>query len=181
MQRRTSADGQLYNFQLSGFVRSAPRDSVAYVEMLSETQAFSEFIMERCDKPADDPEIAYFDQMIVAKRNRGRHGLFAKQGLPASHLQRHFTGVLLTVKGTPMLSSVPIALETHTAIPPNETRLPPSWELPDTPPSKIDAKTLLPPRLAQHRNKFSREKGFAKRKPVKGSVDTIVFSPHQED
>ena len=80
-----------------------------------------------------------------------------------------------------MLSPVPIALETRKAIPPNDARLPPSWDLPDTPPSKIDAKTLLPPRLAQQRNKFSREKGFAKRKPVKGSVDTIVFSPPQED
>jgi len=62
------------------------------MEMLSETQAFSEFIMERCDKPADDPEIAYFDQMIVAKRNRGRHGLFAKQGRPVPHLRRPFAG-----------------------------------------------------------------------------------------
>lgn len=77
-----STAGQLYNFKLSAFVRSAPRDSVAYMEMLAETQAFSEFIMERCEKRADDPEIAYFDQMITAKRNRGRRGLFAKHGNP---------------------------------------------------------------------------------------------------
>ena len=91
---RPPSEGKLYNFKLSGWLKSAPRDSLPYLEMLSETQAFSEFIMERCDRPPDDPEIAYFDQMITAKRNRGRHGLFlGKQGtkpppLPSSGCSR---------------------------------------------------------------------------------------------
>jgi len=54
------------------------------MEMLAETQAFNEFIMERCLKPIDDPEIALFDQIILAKRNRGRHGLFQKQRIKLS-------------------------------------------------------------------------------------------------
>lgn len=74
-----SLDKRLFNFKLSAFLRSASRDVSPYLETLAETQAFSEFIMERCLKPADDPEIALFDQIIMAKRNRGRHGLFGKQ------------------------------------------------------------------------------------------------------
>jgi dDENN domain len=78
--QRKPSDGRLFNFKLSAFVRSASRDIIPYLEMLAETQAFNEFIMERCLKPADDPEIALFDQIIMAKRNRGRYGLFGKQG-----------------------------------------------------------------------------------------------------
>jgi dDENN domain len=73
------SDEKLFNFKLSAFVRSASKDTIPYLEMLSETQAFNEFIMERCIKPVDDPEIALFDQIIMAKRNRGRHGVFGKQ------------------------------------------------------------------------------------------------------
>ncbi len=82
--QRQSSDGQLFNFKLSAFVRSASRDTIPYMEMLAETQAFNEFIMERCLKPIDDPEIALFDQIILAKRNRGRHGLFQKQRIKLS-------------------------------------------------------------------------------------------------
>ena len=85
--QRKQSDGKLYDFNFSGFIRTAPRDTVPYLEMLSETQAFNEFIMERCVKSAEDPEIALFDQILIAKRNRGRHGLFGgKQGTPPSSL-----------------------------------------------------------------------------------------------
>jgi dDENN domain len=78
--QNSGSEAQIFNFKLAGFLRAASRDSAAYLEMLSETQAFNEFIMERCIKAPDDPEIALFDQIILAKRNRGRHGLFGKQG-----------------------------------------------------------------------------------------------------
>jgi hypothetical protein len=77
--QQSQSDEKLLNFKLSAFVRSASRENIPYLEMLSETQAFNEFIIERCIKPIDDPEIALFDQIIIAKRNRGRHGLFGKQ------------------------------------------------------------------------------------------------------
>jgi len=79
-QTQNSGEAKIFNFKLAGFLRAAPRDSAGYLEILSETQAFNEFIMERCIKTHDDPEIALFDQIILAKRNRGRHGLFGKQG-----------------------------------------------------------------------------------------------------
>lgn len=79
--QRKTAEGKLYDFKMSAFLRAASRDTTSYLEMLSETQAFNEFIMERCLKSPNDNEIVLFDQIILAKRNRGRHGLFGKQSI----------------------------------------------------------------------------------------------------
>ena len=73
---RRAHDGKHSNFKTSAFTRAAPRDSVHFLECLVDTQAFNEFVLERCSKPHDEPEIILFDQIITAKRNRGRHGLF---------------------------------------------------------------------------------------------------------
>jgi len=75
-------DGKHSHFKPSAFIRAAPRDSQHFLESLAETQSFNEFIFERCSKPPDDPEIILFDQILAAKRNRGRHGLFQKQCPP---------------------------------------------------------------------------------------------------
>ena len=40
--------------------------------------AFNEFIHEREVKPATDPSIMLFDQVILSKRNRGRTSMFSK-------------------------------------------------------------------------------------------------------
>lgn len=39
---------------------------------------FNEFIHQREVKPANDPSIMLFDQMILSKRNRGRASMFSK-------------------------------------------------------------------------------------------------------
>jgi len=83
--QRKDSNGKLFDFKMAGFLRATSKDSSAYLEMLAETQAFNEFIMERCLKTPDDMEIALFDQIILAKRNRGRHGLFQKQSIPSSY------------------------------------------------------------------------------------------------
>lgn len=80
---RAPSDERIFNFKLQSFLRNASRDTVVYLEMLSDTQAFNEFIMERCLKSPDEPEIALFDQIILAKRNRRRPGLFQKQRIHA--------------------------------------------------------------------------------------------------
>jgi dDENN domain len=161
-------DGRSFHFKLTGFLRSAPKDAVPFLEMLSETQAFNEFIMERCLKPANDPEVALFDQIIMAKRNRGRHGLFGKQGI--------FLMIIFLISGTPLLITSFVNLETRKTISANDTKLPPLYQLPNTPPPKLDSTILLPPRLAQPRPKFSRERGFVRRKPVNKSDETITSS-----
>ena len=71
--------GVLFNFKAHQFLRSASREAAPYLQLVCETQAFNEFIMERCMKSPDDPEVALFDEIIIAKRNRGRYGLFGKQ------------------------------------------------------------------------------------------------------
>lgn len=168
---RKPLDGRSFHFKLAGFLRNAPKDAIPFLETLSETQSFNEFIMERCTKPADDPEIALFDQIIMAKRNRGRYGLFAKQGIPFFILT-----VFLTLVTPLLINSSYINLETRKTISANDTKLPPLFQLPDTPPPKLDSTMLLPPRLAQQRSKYSREKGFARRKPVNKSDETITLS-----
>jgi hypothetical protein len=77
--QRKSSNEKLFDFKMAGFLRAASRETAPYLEMLAETQAFNEFIMERSLKSPEDIEIALFDQIILAKRNRGRHGLFQKQ------------------------------------------------------------------------------------------------------
>jgi hypothetical protein len=153
-------DGRLYNFRLTSFLRVPSREMAAYLEMLAETQAFNEFIIERCLKSADDPEIALFDQFVMAKRNRGRHGIFRKQRT----CPLGFHSLILV---TPFLSNSPptVKLETRKSVPPNDFDLPLFWQPPRTPPSKLDSTLLLPPRLAQPHLKHSREK-VIRRKPV---------------
>jgi len=152
--RRPHDAGKHSNFKASAFTRAAPRDSVHFLESLLDTQAFNEFILERCSKPPDDPEIVLFDQIIIAKRNRGRHGLFQKQLTP-----------LVSKPAT-------VNLQVRKAVQPNETKLPAQWQPPQVPPPKLDALLLLPPRLAQPRTKFSKERGI-RRKPVSKSDETI--------
>jgi dDENN domain len=163
-RRQDSQDGRLYKFKLHNFLKGASREIYPYLEMLSETQAFNEFIMERSTKSPDDAEVSLFDQIVIAKRNRGRHGLFTKQrnplNLPANPV-------------TPMLTKLPCNFGTRKAVPPNETKLPALWTTPDTPPTKLDPFLMLPPRLAQPpRTKYPLEGGI-RRKPVNKSEESI--------
>ena len=84
----------LYGFNMNGFTRSLPHENAEYIQMLQQTQGmpmtsdssqnadrpagFNEFIHEREVKPANDPSILLFDQMILSKRNRGRASMFSK-------------------------------------------------------------------------------------------------------
>ena len=70
--------GALYTFNMDGFLRSMPRENAEYTAILRQTQGFNEFIHERESKPANDPLIMLFDQIILSKRNRGRTSLFSK-------------------------------------------------------------------------------------------------------
>ncbi|OAA55950.1 hypothetical protein SPI_08157 [Niveomyces insectorum RCEF 264] len=69
------ANGQLYAFDINGFIRSLPYEQQEYVTMLRNTQAFNEFIHERETRPPSHTEIRLFDEIILAKKARGRPGL----------------------------------------------------------------------------------------------------------
>ncbi|KAI9829047.1 MAG: hypothetical protein M1832_000070 [Thelocarpon impressellum] len=89
--------GKLHRFNMDAFLKSMPRENADYLNMLRQTQgepelrlssveilttcvytAFNEFIHERETKKPNDPSIMLFDQIILAKRNRGRTSMFSK-------------------------------------------------------------------------------------------------------
>lgn len=71
--------GMLYQFKMDEFVKSLPSENVPFITSLQETQAFNEFIHERETIRADDPKIKLFDEVILAKRNRGKSSFFSRQ------------------------------------------------------------------------------------------------------
>ncbi|KAK4141270.1 AEX-3 domain-containing protein [Dichotomopilus funicola] len=70
--REQKANGQAYSFDMDAFIRSLPYDQQEYATMMRDTQAFNEFIHERERTPASDPAIRLFDEIILAKKARGR-------------------------------------------------------------------------------------------------------------
>ncbi|KFY83813.1 hypothetical protein V500_09883 [Pseudogymnoascus sp. VKM F-4518 (FW-2643)] len=69
--KEQKAAKQIYAFEMEGFERSLPGEMSEYVGALRQTQAFNEFIHERETTPASSPSIRLFDEIILAKRNRG--------------------------------------------------------------------------------------------------------------
>lgn len=68
--------GQIAALDLAAFMKPLERDHAEYIEMLSQTQAFNEFIGEREVDPStlsedDRIKIRLFDAIIVAKARRG--------------------------------------------------------------------------------------------------------------
>ncbi|KAG9245251.1 AEX-3 domain-containing protein [Calycina marina] len=68
--------GQIYAFDMNGFVKSLPAEQAAYITKLRDTQAFNEFIYEREITAASDPVIQLFDAVILTKKGRGRSSFF---------------------------------------------------------------------------------------------------------
>ncbi|QUC23849.1 uncharacterized protein UV8b_08090 [Ustilaginoidea virens] len=73
--KQQKSNGQLYAFDMEGFIKSLPYDQQEYATMMRDTQAFNEFIHERETTPSTDPSIRLFDEVILAKKARGRPGL----------------------------------------------------------------------------------------------------------
>ncbi|PHH76376.1 hypothetical protein CDD82_4033 [Ophiocordyceps australis] len=73
--KQQRSNGQLYAFDMEAFIKSLPHEQQDYARMLRDTQAFNEFIHQRETTPPTDPSIRLFDEIIAAKRARGRPGL----------------------------------------------------------------------------------------------------------
>ncbi|GJN74329.1 dDENN domain-containingprotein [Purpureocillium lilacinum] len=73
--RQQKNNGQLYAFDMDGFIKSLPYDQQEYTTMLRDTQGFNEFIHHREMKPASEASVRLFDEIIMAKKARGRTGL----------------------------------------------------------------------------------------------------------
>ncbi|KAJ9617854.1 hypothetical protein H2204_013381 [Knufia peltigerae] len=61
--------GAVYQLESETFIRSLPPDHAAYMEMLQQTQAWNEFVMDR-EENSTKPSVALFDAIIAAKRGR---------------------------------------------------------------------------------------------------------------
>lgn len=70
--REQKANGQIYAFDMAGFIRSLPYDQQDYAVMMRDTQGFNEFVHERERSPPSNPQIRLFDEIILAKKARGR-------------------------------------------------------------------------------------------------------------
>ena len=66
----------MYRFNMESFVRSCPSEAQEFFASLRLTQMLAEFISDRERKPASDPQIMLFDQIILGKRNRGKASYF---------------------------------------------------------------------------------------------------------
>jgi len=95
--REQKNGGQLYHFDMDGFLRSLPSEQQEYLAMLKQTQgtsspylqshsrltyitAFNEFTHERETTPSNSPQIQLFDSIILAKKSRGRTSFFSSRG-----------------------------------------------------------------------------------------------------
>ncbi|KAH8821222.1 AEX-3 domain-containing protein [Xylogone sp. PMI_703] len=74
--KEQTKQGQLYGFDMDGFIKSLPGEQHDYMEMLRQTQAFNEFIHERETTAVTNPSIQLFESIILAKRARGKSGFF---------------------------------------------------------------------------------------------------------
>lgn len=70
---------------MEGFLKSMPQENSLFIQMLEQTQAFSEFIHDREAKKPSDPSIKLFDEVILSKKNRGKSGFFSKSSMFKLH------------------------------------------------------------------------------------------------
>ncbi|RDA82386.1 hypothetical protein CP532_1595 [Ophiocordyceps camponoti-leonardi (nom. inval.)] len=73
--KQQKSNGQLYAFDMDAFIKGLPYEQQEYAAMLRDTQSFNEFIGHRETTAATDPSIRLFDEIIMAKKFRGRPGL----------------------------------------------------------------------------------------------------------
>ncbi|KAI9680578.1 MAG: hypothetical protein M1817_004018 [Caeruleum heppii] len=116
--------GKLYSFNMDGFLKSMPRENTEYMQMMRQTQGqyalsflddlllkrvfapgFNEFIHERETKKPSDPAIILFDQIILAKKNRGKTSLLSKS--KTSFLQDSADHLWRSAAATPPSSRFP--------------------------------------------------------------------------
>ncbi|KOS23233.1 DENN domain-containing protein [Escovopsis weberi] len=87
--KQQKENGQLFAFDMEGFIKSLPYEQQDYAIMMRDTQAFNEFIHDREMKPQPEESIRLFDEIIMAKKARGRSaipsGLSRLSTIRASH------------------------------------------------------------------------------------------------
>ncbi|EPE36856.1 Cysteine-rich [Glarea lozoyensis ATCC 20868] len=85
--KEQKSNGQLYGFDMNGFIRSLPGEQQEYLTMLKQTQAFNEFIHERETTASNAPQIQLFDGIILAKKSRGSRAFFSSKSSKPSFIE----------------------------------------------------------------------------------------------
>jgi len=137
--------------------------------------AFNEFIHERESKSADDPTIKLFDEVILAKRNRGKSSFFYKSKVDflsdtTDHLWR-------TASATPPNSRFP---GDYRSVISRSTLLPaPCLNPADNilVPAKLDPTLMKEPRVIQGVPRIPQAK--ARRKPIPSMLGPNSDGPPQ--
>lgn len=138
--------GLFYHFNEEQFVKSLPHGDSEYMNMIRQTQMFSEFVHERETTRAEEPSIKLFDEIILSKRNRGKTSIFNKSSTSflsdtSDHLWRSAAAPPPTSRGLPELASVTGRM-----------------------PAKLDPTLMKEPRSIQGAPRIGQ--GRTKRKPV---------------
>ncbi|KAF2635986.1 dDENN domain-containing protein [Massarina eburnea CBS 473.64] len=138
--------GLIYHFKMDEFLKSMPNENMQYMQMLQQTQGLNEFIHERESTRGDDPSIKIFDEIILAKRNRGGGGFFRK------------------TRGNFLADTTDHLWRTASATPPN-SRFPGDYRaIVSRIPAKLDPTLMKEPRVIQGVPRVPQAK--ARRKPI---------------
>ncbi|KAF1960259.1 DENN-domain-containing protein [Byssothecium circinans] len=138
--------GMIYHFKMDEFMKSLPHENVQYMQLLQQTQGLNEFIHERETTRSDDPSIKVFDEIILAKRNRGGSGFFRKP------------------RGNFLADTTDHLWRTASATPPN-SRFPGDYRsIVSRIPAKLDPTLMKEPRVIQGVPRIPMAK--ARRKPI---------------
>ncbi|KAI0014632.1 dDENN domain-containing protein [Xylariomycetidae sp. FL0641] len=164
--------GQLYAFDMNGFIKSLPYDQQDYAGMMKETQAFNEFIHEREMQPGTNPNIRLFDEIILAKKARGRTALSSGLSRLSTIRASHGVGGSLPGLQMPRSSRTPSYLSDSTdhiwrtaSVPVPNARFPGDYRaVISRAPARLDPSLMKEPRAIQGvPRQDQRRKGFLRK------------------
>ncbi|ETS78840.1 hypothetical protein PFICI_08693 [Pestalotiopsis fici W106-1] len=182
--------GQMYAFDMNGFIKSLPYDQQDYVNMLKETQAFNEFIHERETQPGSTPAIRLFDEIILAKKARGKTGLSGLSRLStirASHgVSQSMPGIQIPSKpgkSQGWLNDTEDHLWRTASVPVPNAKFPGDYhEVVTRVPVKFDSSLMKEPRaIAGVPRAEPRKKGFLRKQVPSMMLGSTPISPVSPD
>ncbi|KAL4929557.1 dDENN domain protein [Aspergillus undulatus] len=159
--------GLTYSFDMEAFCKSLPGEHAEYINILSQTQGFNEFISdrERVNPKAKDPRITLFDEIVLSKRNRGRSSIFSGRSQTdflsdtSNHLWRTASAASFAASRTQQNLS-----GDYTRV---VTRAP----------AKLDTSLMKEPRMIHGAPRVSKTANNARRKPLPKLMNGLAISP----
>ncbi|KAJ5787313.1 hypothetical protein N7457_002303 [Penicillium paradoxum] len=160
--------GMYYNFNMDAFMKSLPSEHAEYIVVLQQTQGFNEFISdrERTNPKSKDPRMTLFDEIVLAKRNRGRTSIFSGRSTTdflsdtSNHLWRTANATFYTPTSR---SQQNLSTDYGRVL----TRAP----------AKLDTSLMTEPRMIHGAPRVSKTANTARRKPLPNLMNGLAISP----